>query len=363
MRNSLFLTALVLFTLAGCNFSNPEGGLTPTVEAIVSPSPLATLEPSPEATSTPTVTPSPEQATISAAPTETMAPPTETLPPIATEGPYIHIIQENETLGYIIQLYGYTTFDVIAEVVQINDNIPNADTLPGPGSEIKIPRQTATPQPTTASGETQTSNATAETLTSNNVGEQLGCYTVEEGDTLVGIMEDYNTTLEILAQLNRDLDWFNCDFRNPSGGPNCNPGIQVGQCINVPLPTATPSLTPTPSGNETPTPTPTYMAPRMVYPAEGAVVPAGPLTLQWVSAGVLTGDQQYLVEVTDTITNEVLRRVGKETSLTIPDSMIPADGQVHLVNWRVSVASPNEQGVFRIISGPGEIRTFQWQSR
>lgn len=363
MKQMTFAAITLFLVLSGCNFSAvPENRQTPTVEAILSPSPILTDTPTPPTfTASPTATTEPP-ATVPG-PTESPAAPTETPVPTATEGPYIHIIQENETLGYIIQLYGYTTFDVIPEIVRINDNIPNADTLPGPGSEILIPRQTATPQPSPQAGETSASSVPAETLASTTGDAQLGCYTVEEGDTLVGIMENYSTTLEILAQLNRDLNWFGCDFRNPSGGPDCNPGIQVGQCIHVPLPTATPSLTPTPSGNETATPTPTFAAPIMVYPPEGAVVPPGALLLQWVSVGVLAAEEQYLVEVTDTLTNEVLRRVTKETSLKLPDSMIPSDGKPHIMNWRVSVATPNEQGVFRIISGPGGIQSFEWQSR
>ena len=99
-------------------------------------------------------------------PTETPAPPTVTPTATDTPGPYEHTIEANDTLGYIIQLYGYTDLgtgpgSIIAQVVAMNDNIPNADTLPGVGSVILIPRQTATPTPasTEAAAVMQATNA------------------------------------------------------------------------------------------------------------------------------------------------------------------------------------------------------------
>jgi hypothetical protein len=43
--------------------------------------------------------------------------------------------------------------------------------------------------------------------------------------------------------------------------------------------------------------------------------------------------------------------------------MIPADGQPHIMRWRISVGVLNEQEQWRIISGVGDWHTFQWQSR
>jgi hypothetical protein len=145
----LFVSALLLAGLSACNFSNaPQGGATPTVQAVpATNTPDVTLT----ATSAPTLTldlPQVESPT----PTETPAPPTITPTATDTPGPYEHTIETGQTLGYIVQQYGYTDLSIgpgsiIAEVVAMNDNIPSADILPGAGSVILIPRQTATPTP------------------------------------------------------------------------------------------------------------------------------------------------------------------------------------------------------------------------
>jgi LysM repeat protein len=295
-----------------------------------------------------TETATPQDAGAVPAPTETLA-------------PYVHVIQTEDTLYYIIQQYGYTTLDVIPEIVQLNPNIPNADTLPGVGSEILIPRQTVTPTP--AFTPQPTAGPDGASVDANAEAQNVDCYYVQEGDTLVGIAEMYRMTLEQLSQLNRDLNWFGCDFGNYSGGEDCNPTIQIGQCINVYMPTPTPTLTPTASGNETVTPTPTFAPPAAVYPPEGAIAPAGVFSLYWVGVGVLAENEYYLVEVFDVTGDSDMRLVTKQTSMPLPASMIPSDGQPHTINWQVNVAMPNADGIFRVISGVGPMRSFQWQSR
>lgn len=361
----LLVAIAVVSALTGCNFAPmPQGDASPTVEQITLTVPVAeeqaTLTPTPDATDTPIV----ELSTPTAPP-----PPTETVPPTDTPGPYEHTIQQGETLGYIIQLYGYRDFGVINEVVQLNANIPNADTLPGAGSVILIPRQTATPTPDAAS-QTLTppapfgSAGIAPTNESGlNVDTTIVQYSVLEGDTIVGIAADWATTLEVLARLNPDIGFFGCNFEIPSGGPNCNPSLRIGQIVNVPAPTPTPTLSPTPSGNETPTPTPTYAPPVVISPPVGAVVPAGVFQLEWVSAGILMPDEVYLIQIEDTTAETTFAAVTRDTSLLLPDQLIPTDGQPHLMRWTVSVARQNEQGRYVVISGPPAVRTFQWQSR
>ena len=100
---------------------------------------------------------------------------------------------------------------MLAEVVRINDNIPNVDTLPGAGAVILIPRQTATvtpedftPAPDLAEalglGVEPTSPATG-----LNVDAPIVQHTVVEGQTIVDIAVIYNTTLGSIgcAQLGR----------------------------------------------------------------------------------------------------------------------------------------------------------------
>lgn len=376
MRPKVTIPGLALFVvmIAGCNITTNPQGATPTVQSSVEASASATI-PSPTPTSqltTPTAAPSstpeaPQPALATSTTTETPAPPSETPLPTGTPGPYVHTIAENDTLGYIIQLYGYDyDINVINEVVRLNDSITNADFLPPPGTQILIPRQTPTPIP---AGAEITSTADA-AIGATRLGDitvagvsNFGCHIVEEDQTLVEIVLTYNTTLEIISQLNRDLTWAGCNFTEYSGGPRCNPIIIPGQCINVPLPTLTPTPSPTPNGSETPTAIPTYLQPKAVYPAHNQVVPAAPFRLQWVSAGILRAEENYLVEVTDTTTGAKWTQITRETSILLPETLIPSDGQPHLFQWYVAVARPNEQGVYGFISGSSEIHAFQWQSR
>jgi LysM repeat protein len=344
---------------AGCDFTTPPRQETPTFQATPSlQSPTAT------ATYTPSATPRTIAQVQLESPTVTDTPgtPTDTATPTPTPGPYEHVIQSGDTLYYIIQLYGYTTLDVVDDVVAMN-GLSSADDLPGVGSVLLIPRQTATPTP---EGMAATSDARA-TFGVNVEGlpnYPVDCHVVEEGETMVEIALEYNMTLEQLAQINPDISFSGCDFDVPSGGSNCNPFITVGQCVNVFLPTATPTLSPTPSGLETATSTPTFIAPIGSYPPEGALVPGGLLRLQWVSVGVLQADEYYWIQVID-VTADVGfdPLITRATSILLPEAMIPTDGQTHTFQWMISVARQNEQGAFRIVSGTATARTFQWQSR
>ena len=363
MRLSLTIL-LICAALTGCNFSpSQEGGVSPTVERIeitnfasVTPSLTATLEATESSLAVETAT-----ATF------TVGPPT--LPPLPTEtlGPYEHTIRQGETLGAIIQFYNYRDFSVIDEIVRINENIPNADRLPGEGAVILIPRQTATPTPEdftpapdvfVGAGVAPTSPATG-----LNVDAPIIQHTVIEGQTIVDIAVQYFTTLEVLAVLNPDISFDGCNFEIPSGGPNCGPLLSVGQLVLVPAPTPTPTLSPTPSGNETSTPTPTYAAPVVISPPQGASVPGGVFRLEWVSVGVLQSDEVYLVQITDAATGQVFNNITRSTAMQLPVSMIPTDGQSHQINWTVTVARPNPDGVYQVTSGAPEIRTFNWLSQ
>lgn len=362
MMKSLAIWMGVMGLLAGCNFAPaPQGDASPTVEPII-----FTETPTSEATLTPSVTPTPDSPLIeSATPTDTPGPPTIPPPPTATQGPYEHTIQANDTLLYVIQLYGYRDTAVIPEIVRMNDNILNADSLPSVGSVILIPRQTATPIPEGVELTPTLFAAQALAPTDANTGLNVNTSVLEhrvlEGETIVDIATNYATTLEVIARLNPEIAFFGCDFETPSGGPNCNPLLQVDQIVQVPAPTPTPTLSPTPDGNETATPTPTYLPPEVVSPQQDAVVPAGIFRLEWVGVGVLQPDEVYLVQITNTITGQVYNDITRSNSLRMPNSLLPPAGETHVINWTVSVAKPNADGVYRIISGTPGIRTFKWQ--
>jgi len=374
-RTEQFTIFIIFFSiiLAGCNFGVPQA--TPTVQVLLTETQTPTVEPSPIATET--ITPTPSEAPTEVAlevdiatptPSPTEGIPTNTPLPSPTEGPFVHTISENETLlGILLIYYPIWTQALVDETVRINPNITNADFLPPPGNEIFIPRPTATPVPANFEA-TLESDATlgfgeriGDTVLAS--GAQVSCHTVEEGQTVVEIANLYDTTLEIFAQLNPDLNWFGCDFQQLSGGPQCNPSIFVGQCLNVPQPTPIPTSTSTPDGNETATPTPTFPAPQAVYPPNGGIAPPAVFSLQWVSIGILAEDESYLVEVVEIESGEQWLDVTKDTSMRLPDNLIPSDGQPRDFQWRVSVAKQDANGIYNYVSGEGQWRTFQWQSR
>lgn len=367
-RWRVILSLLVMSALAGCNFTNIDA--TPTVNAVVeepiNPLPAVTASASPTLSPTPQPTPTPAPAVILASATASPTPglPTETPIPTETLGPFRATVAAGDTLFNIIQRppFNYRNYDVVSEILRLN-NLSSADSIFA-GQELIIPRQTPTPIPTGVELTVTARAALGLDAEGRVIGAAAGCHEVQDGQSMVSIVEQYpGMTLEIARDLNPDISFFGCDFNIPSGGPECGPLISVGQCVNVLLPTATPTASPTPSGSETPTPTPTYTAPRLAYPPEGGTAPGGIVDLEWVSVGILEEDEMYLIEVTDVTTGAIWRDVTRNTEITLPESLIPTDGQTHEMLWRVSIAVRNEAGTFSPVGAPGRQRTFFWQSR
>lgn len=343
--------------LTGCNFAR--------LDSVDEPAP-ATMLPPPVATSSPEVTLAASSVIQLAVATATPLPPVSTAAPSPTRGPWRHIIQQGETLGFIIQRYGYRNFDVIDEIVRLNDNVSSANLLPGDGNVILIPRPSATPlppdftplavPPSLADDFAPTSPATG-----LNYATSINEHVVDSGQTVVDIMVQHNTTLEIISILNPDISFAGCDFGVASGGPNCNPFLSVGQGVRVPAPTPTLTLSPTFSGNETATPTPTWQPPRAIAPPQDANVSASSIRLQWLSVGVLAAGEVYLVQLSDE-SGEVHNAVTRETSLMLPASLAPTDGATRELSWTVSVARPDSRDVYQIVSGYPQPRRFRWSS-
>lgn len=356
----LLTSALVV--AIGCNINQPEQPPAPTdvIEPIVSTDTAASATPSPS----PPVTAAPPRLATSA-PANTAKPVTPSASPGATSPFFEYLVSEGETMYYILQLpqhgYGYEP-NVAATVVALNANIPNADSVRG-GITILIPRPTLTPTPLGAEATQEFLSTIGAEDTSGVIlpaGATIGCHMVEAGDAIIGVAVQNNTTLEILHGLNRDLNWFGCNFTLPSGGENCAPNLSIGQCIRVPLPTPLPTKYPTPTGDETATPTATKLAPRLLYPADGADVPHEPLLIQWVGITGMSERDVYLIELVDQSLNQPLRQVTRGNSFRVPSAFMPNDGQTHVIQWRVSVARSNAQGVYNYSGAEGEWRTFHW---
>ena len=141
------LMAAFLFMMSACNIGNPAATMTPTIEqeeiATAKPPLVATAKALPSATDT--RMPPLEIATATA--TDTAAPPTPTRIATATSAFFEYVVQEDDTLFYIIQLpqhgFGYD-LEVAATVVALNENISHIDLLPPVGNTIFIPRPTST---------------------------------------------------------------------------------------------------------------------------------------------------------------------------------------------------------------------------
>jgi hypothetical protein len=353
---TIALVSLTSVLLVACG--TPPAPPTPTllVELIATPSP--------EQTASPSASPAPtsEAQLVPPSITSSPLPPTESFTPSPTPGPVEYIIQPGDTLLFIIQQppFNYRDLNVVSEILRLNPNIVSADRLPAPGSVILIPLPTPTPTP-----EGTSDSFVAEVLVVTlPVSTTIIQHTVREGETIIGIAEQYRATLRILSNLNPEVGFFNCEFDNPSGGPDCTVLLEVGQAINVPAPTPTPTLSPTPSGSETPTPTPTAAAPLVSFPPLDAVINATmPFTLQWVSVGILQPDQAYLVQIEDVTTGASYNDVTRANSYRIPSALMPTDGQTHQFRWRVSVAEPNAEGLYDYAGAQGDWRSFSWSAQ
>lgn len=342
--------------LSGCELASvPQATPTP-IEQVATPT--ETPEPSltPSATLPAAILESPTATDTPGTPTET---PTET----PTPNPYAtYIVQPGDTILYIIQQppFFYRTDSVIREIMQLNPFISNINNLQA-GSSITIPLPTATPMPEgfalTASA--QPSGPVVE-IPSNAEIIQVE---VQEGQTIIGIAQNNSTTLPIIATLNPQIQFLNCDFSTPSGGPGCTVFLDKGDLVNVPALTPTPTLSPTISGSETPTPTPTFRAPQVIFPPQDASAPGRAFPLQWVSAGVLQPGEVYLIEIEDETAGRTHVDITTNTTYDLPEELVPTDGQVHDMRWRVSVAGQNAQGAYRHIGAVGDWRRFRWQSR
>jgi hypothetical protein len=353
---AIVLFAPVLFA-AGCNVNTPQGQASPTVEALPSAT-IATEVAQSLATQTAVPTRTLPSIPVLESPTAsfTPGPPTATFTPTDTPGPIEHTVQADDTLYYIIQLYGYTDISVIDQIVAMNPNIPSADRLPGPGAVILIPRPTATATP-----EGFEPSPVPPGVTVVPVEAQLMDYTIKDGETILGVAMQNNVTLAQLDQLNPELQFFNCDFSNPSGGPDCNVPLSVGQIVKVPAPTPTPTLSPTPSGSETPTPTPTYVPPMLIFPPEGATAQGGSIQLQWVSVGILPPGYYYGVEVNDAEGNPVKFSITRETSFTLGSELAPAAGTTRELQWRVRVGTVTEDSIFHPSGAESTWRALHWR--
>lgn len=295
--------------------------------------------------------------------TVTPAPPTPTITP--TRGPCTQKANKGDTVYGMAYRCGHRDLGIVPIVLELN-NMKDA-------GQLQIGQTLIIPWPTPTGGApAQSANATGTPGAAAALGPTLPAgvtwYKVKKGDTAVSVAYAFRTDMKTLRDLNPEIQFSNCDFGLPGGGPDCTlkPLLGEGQRVRVPAPTPTPTLSPTYTGSETATPTatPTFNAPFSQSPDENMLFEASELpTLRWVASGQLGPNELYVVTVRDTTLGIVHMAATRDLSFQLPADWQPTDGKRHTFEWSVAVASQGENGTPTPSAYTTETRTFTWQSR
>ena len=247
---------------------------------------------------------------------------------------------------------------------------------------------------------------------------------VQEGETLIVIAEENDTTVEAILALNPDIDpqliqvgqLLLIPVGTPTPGPTSTldpsvptptppdyivhivvPGdtlssiaeqygvsvallrtandlppdddtIRANQSLVVPIGTPVPSPTPTEDPNATPTPVPPYAAPPLLSPPDGAIISESdePIVLQWASVSILRDDEWYQLSLFRSPSGVIsATRRTRTTAWRIPVDQLAASNADRLeFLWQVQVvrATQDEAGelVHESAGPPSKIRTFTW---
>lgn len=309
--------------------------------------------------------------------TVTPAPPTPT--PLPTEGPCEYTVQQGDDLITLAYRCGHRSLDIMPEILRLN-NLPAPEAIQV-GQTLLIPRPTPAPDPAGAQAAPSTqdtanasgaaslfvveSNATpppATRIPTATLLPGIQWHIVQPQESMVGIMYQYNTSAEVLSQINPEIPFSLCDFQYDTGGDTCMVYLQPGQQIRVPAPTPTPTLSPTPSGSETATPTATatFNAPSLISPNDRARFGANDIvTLRWMTTGVLGAGDAYRVSLEDLTTGQSYSADTSELFLILPSGWQGQDGQPHDFRWSIGL----------VLAGSDQLRyetptrTFTWNSR
>jgi len=296
---------------------------------------------------TPSPSPSLGTPTISDTPSDV-----PTIGPTATLEPYQYTIQKGDTLGGIVQVFGYRDTSIYSEIVRLN-NLPNENILPPAGSVLLIPRQTPTvgpsPSPTqegATAGPTVDYHGCSPTNRCVSPDGQYWVHEVVSGDTVLSIAAAYDSRRDEINRVNGLTD---------------TTFLRVGQVLNIPiLVTLTPTLTPTGGLDSTATPLPTTSAPSLLAPLDGAKVNrTQTVILEWVAVHPLAVNENYLVIVKNTESGQESRYITRSNSYRLPDSLQPGLGQAASFEWRVVVIAGTNSNAAPI-SGQDAAWTFSW---
>jgi hypothetical protein len=358
------------------------GDAGPRTEGIATPTAPPTSTPR---AALPAQTLTPTRDMMLSLPTVTPMPPTATLTPTVT--PCYQTAQQGDTVLGMAYRCGHRELAIVDLILEINEmknpeelqlgqtlEIPWPTPTSAPGQELTLTAEGAVPAgdgpegtPTLRVNVFGTPDALAKY---ENIEPTLrpgqAWHVVEPGQTILSIAFTYETNLETLSQINPEIPFLQCDYGDPSGGPNCSVMLYEGQRVRVPVPLPTPTLSPTPSGplTPTPTPTPTFNAPFALGPEDGARFAADQIvTLRWGSTGTLGAQERYIVRVRDLDTGQEYMAAVTELSYILPGGWQPRDRNRHTFEWRIAVGVIDEQGAVvteRNVTAP---RRFTWASR
>ena len=281
----------------------------------------------PEFTATATYTPSPtatEIFTSTAVPTPTEQPPFE------------YTVKAGDTCGGIAFFFGVSVQSIV-----ILNNLDSQCLTLREGQPIKVPYPTATlpPPPTNT---LEAGDATREAC-------QTASYTVQLNDTLSGIANAYQVSMQAIRSFNN----------LPTDS------VQLGQTLLIPLC----QRAPTPGPSPTPTIPPPYPAPNLLLPIDGAAFTLAHdiVTLQWASLGTLRPGEAYQIIIEDVTADQGRRIVDyvTDTKYIVPTSFRPDDSVAHIMRWwvvpvRQTGVDDQGQPIWSAAGTASEKRVFTW---
>ncbi|MEO1287015.1 MAG: LysM peptidoglycan-binding domain-containing protein, partial [Chloroflexota bacterium] len=318
-----------------------------------------------------TVTQGPPTATYTMTPTATFTP---SLTP--TQGPCIITLPTGQTLTWALTQCGHRSLDVVPTVLSLN-NLSDASSVQS-GQELQIPRPTSTPDPNAIPTETPTLEGDADlgldvaVAGPNEAIEAFQAtavptlpagvmwHVVQQGQNIISVAVQYNTDVQTLSQLNRQVDFARCDFGQTFGGQDCIVQLFQGQQLRVPAPTPTPTLSPTPDPNATATPTPTATVniPSAFSPTDREFFYNDELvTLRWIPTATLRAGELYRVDVRNLTTNESFSATTVDIFLTIPTEWQGTQDR-NEYEWSVGIISQDTPDNIRYQTEP---LIFVWQ--
>jgi LysM repeat protein len=319
-----------------------------------------------------------------ALPTVTPMPPTATITPTPT--PCMQTAQEGDTVYGMAIRCGHVDMAVVDLILELNDMKSATELQLGQTLEIPWPTPTPGGEPTLpAATEEGSDSGGVETVSLSTTVNEFGTpdalatyqnseptlrpgmawHTVTQGQTLYEIVLIYDTSAEVLSQINPEIPFLQCDFGIQTGGPNCSVSLSIGQRLRVPVPLPTQTMTPTPVGTLTPTPTATatFNAPFLSSPDDKTHFHADELvTLRWLGTGTLAANERYLVRVTDTTIGQDYEALVFDLLYKLPGGWQPMDGKSHDFEWTISIVTVDAQNNVVNEDHITEARHFTWDS-